>query len=283
MIYIVCVQFRCMWSGGGDKYSFRRQHLAGERNFFSLACALAPLLDEAGQAEVRDVLIPSHLPAAEQAITEVYRMKLGLLRWSPEAAALFEDMDLFMQETEADYTLFWRQLSLLPGMFLPAISAPPAPPVATTTTSVSEAEEKEKEGAGSFTALYSDETLLQPLADGFYRPLTPAETSRWAALLRRWLELLHSQLKTSAAPTDTEMSGSAVSLQMQCVNPKYVPREWMLVEAYQAAAQGDIAPLERLQQLFAAPYDEHSSEDESMFYRKMPFDLLDTGGVTTMT
>jgi hypothetical protein len=35
--------------------------------------------------------------------------------------------------------------------------------------------------------------------------------------------------------------------------------------------------------LFETPYDEHTPEDERDFYRKMPIDLLDTGGVTTMT
>ena len=273
-----------MWSGGGDKYSFRNQHIAGERNFFSLASALAPLLDEAGQAEVRDTLIPNHLPAAERAITETCRVKLGLLEWSAEAAVLFDDMDLCMEETEVDYTMFWRQLCHLPGMFLPAVAA------ATGTISASDMESE------SFTALHSDETLLQPLADVFYRPLTSTERSRWATLLRRWLQLLHTQLQTCAAhradsssdlEPDTEpsieLSGTAVSAQMRHVNPKYVPREWMLVEAYQAAAQGDTAPLERLQHLLASPYDEQSAEEESAFYRKMPSALLYTGGVTTMT
>lgn len=258
-----------MWSGGGEKYGFRQQHIAGERNFFSLATALAPLLNAAGQAEVREVLIPGHLFAAEKAIQDVYREKLGLLEWDAGAAALFKDMDIFMEETEADYTIFWRQLSLLPGMFLPAVEASAPEEGATTVT---------------FTSMYSDETLMQPLSDVFYRSLQPREVSKWASLLRTWLELLHSQLHVqSQVAGEHNLSGATVSAQMLRVNPKYVPREWMLVEAYVAAAEGNFAHLEKLQSLFASPYDEHSAEDERLFFRKMPVEMLDTGGVTTMT
>jgi uncharacterized protein YdiU (UPF0061 family) len=259
--------------------------LAGERNFFSLATALAPLLDEVSQAEIREVLIPAHLPAAEQAICEVYKAKLGLFEWGSDSdgpAALFEDMDILMEETEADYTMYWRQLSLLPGMFLPAAAGAAGAGAAGSSSE-------------TFADLYSDDTLMQPLAEVFYRPLKPHEVVRWAEVLRRWLVLLHGQLQQhehgaatsgcgeSPAAAGLSSSGASISAQMCRVNPKYVPREWMLVEAYQAAAQGDTAPLERLQALFATPYDEHSSEDERLFYRKMPAAMLNTGGVTVMT
>lgn len=242
----------CMWSGGGEKYSFRSQHLAGERNFFSLATAIMPLLDEAGQDEVKNAIIPAHLPAAEQAVREVYRAKLGLLESTGETVALFDELDAFMEATEADYTMFWRQLSHIPSSVFPGVLV-----------------ESCLDGA-------SNEQLFAPLVDSFYRALTLEERSRWSALVRRWLGLLIAQ--SSAGDTGADISG-----RMCRVNPKYVPREWMLVDAYQAAAQNDTRPLQRLQALFAAPYDEHSAEEESAFYCKMPVDLLDTGGVTTMT
>ena len=48
----------------------------------------------------------------------------------------------------------------------------------------------------------------------------------------------------------------AASESMKRASPKYVPREWMLVEAYSAAAAGDHTVVHRLQELFRAPYDE---------------------------
>jgi uncharacterized protein YdiU (UPF0061 family) len=269
-----------MWSGGGSKYSFRQQHIAGERNFFSLATAIAPLLDPDGQKEIEDVLIPSHLEAAEQAINDVYRTKLGLMEWTNAAAILFSDMDALMEHTEVDYTMFWRQLSLYPAMFLPVVTSgePPSPATAGTETETE---------TGAFTDLHSDESLLLPLADVFYRSLLPEERAQWATLIRRWLVLQHTQLLACAHRENDEtaagLSREALSAQMCRVNPKYVPREWMLVEAYTSAAQGDTAPLEQMQHLFRTPYDEHSAEEEMRFYRKMSVEMLGSGGVTTMT
>ena len=39
-------------------------------------------------------------------------------------------------------------------------------------------------------------------------------------------------------------------------NPKYVPREWMLVEAYEAANKGDFTRVHDLHQLLQDPYAE---------------------------
>jgi len=52
---------------------------------------------------------------------------------------------------------------------------------------------------------------------------------------------------------------SAMALQ---VSPKYVPREWMLVEAYERAEEGDYSELRRLEALFKDPYEDHSLELE---------------------
>jgi uncharacterized protein YdiU (UPF0061 family) len=252
--------YRCMWSGGGDKYSFRNQHLAGERNFFSLATALAPLMDQAGKSEITDVLIPSHLAVAEKAINDIYCAKLGLFEWTEEVAALFEEIDALMEATEVDYTMFWRQLSSLPGEFIPSSSS------SASSDDISGSE------------------LMGRMTEVFYHKLSPEEINRWSLLLHRWLKVLQSQVQTARSSSEgVDLSGAAITARMCRVNPKYVPREWMLVEAYQAAAQGNHRPLKRLQDLFETPYDEHTPEDERDFYRKMPIDLLDTGGVTTMT
>lgn len=79
-----------MWSGGGEKYSFRHQHMAGERNFFSLATAMLPLLDADGQQHVQTIIIPHHTQLAELAVLDIYRQKLGLKEMSLDAKALFE-------------------------------------------------------------------------------------------------------------------------------------------------------------------------------------------------
>ena len=43
---------------------------------------------------------------------------------------------------------------------------------------------------------------------------------------------------------------------MKKVNPKYIPREWMLKEAYTQAEKGSYATIHELYKLFLNPYDE---------------------------
>lgn len=69
------------------------------------------------------------------------------------------------------------------------------------------------------------------------------------------------------------------------VSPKYIPREWMLVDAYDAANKGDMSVFFELQSLFRAPYDEQDSL-ETKYYRKSPLEVIEgmgIGGVSHMT
>lgn len=69
---------------------------------------------------------------------------------------------------------------------------------------------------------------------------------------------------------------------MRATSPKYIPREWMLAEAYSAAEQGDHAPLEELRKLFAAPFDEHPQYEER-YYCRTPQDQVQKGGISFMS
>ena len=81
---------------------------------------------------------------------------------------------------------------------------------------------------------------LEALAPAFYVPPSPAKAKQWRDWLARW-----------------RRAGPYVNAMNQ-VNPLFVPREWMLVEAYEAAERGDNSVIETLQQLFMRPYsDDH--------------------------
>ena len=70
---------------------------------------------------------------------------------------------------------------------------------------------------------------------------------------------------------------------MRAANPKFVPREWMLVGAYTAAEAGDAGPLLALQALFREPYAERAGEEaEARFYRRQPDGAAEKGGVGRM-
>eukprot|EP00951_Prasinocladus_malaysianus_P014491 scaffold110233_cov34-Prasinocladus_malaysianus.AAC.1 len=60
--------------------------------------------------------------------------------------------------------------------------------------------------------------------DAFYAPMVPDSKSKWVSWLRKWRGALSEAHGGSKAMED-------VAADMRLVNPKYIPREWMLVEA----------------------------------------------------
>ena len=71
---------------------------------------------------------------------------------------------------------------------------------------------------------------------------------------------------------------------MNKVNPLFVPREWMLVEAYEAAERGDSSVIETLQQLFMRPYsDDHDPTLVAKYARRAPDGAHAQGGVGYMS
>ncbi|MFD2168414.1 YdiU family protein [Thalassotalea euphylliae] len=73
---------------------------------------------------------------------------------------------------------------------------------------------------------------------------------------------------------------SLTSQKMKQVNPKYTWREWLVVPAYQQAAEGDYSLIHELQSVLTNPYDEQSTEIEEKYYKKRPLELFGIGGVS---
>ena len=71
---------------------------------------------------------------------------------------------------------------------------------------------------------------------------------------------------------------------MTDVNPLFVPRERMLVEAYEAAERGDNSVIETLQLLFSRPYsDDHDPTLVAKYARRAPDGAHAQGGVGYMS
>lgn len=286
----------CMWEGGAPHFSFGNQAEAGNSNFMSFAKAVAGLFDTAGRRFVEETLVPEQLQLARAAVAEVVRQKLGLLTFTPEAAALYDQIKA-LTNRRVDYSIFWRELSKLPEQLLHL-------PREAWTKGV----------------------LIAPFEEAFYSPLNIIENGRLAYLLGEWLAILGAQLRESfrvgeesqesremsdkiapvaldpppppAPSTPSGVEGpqlvvaspvaissalaAGVSAQMRLVSPKYVPREWMLVSAYTAAEGGDYAQLLALQQLFRRPFDEQP-EHEAAFYRRAPDDLREKKAISCMS
>ena len=107
---------------------------------------------------------------------------------------------------------------------------------------------------------------LEALAPAFYAPPSPAKAKKWRDWLARWRR------------AEPDVKG------MNQVNPLFVPREWMLVEAYEAAERGDNSVIETLQRLFSRPYsDDHDPALVAKYARRAPDGAHAQGGVGYMS
>ena len=95
--------------------------------------------------------------------------------------------------------------------------------------------------------------------------------ARWGAWLHKWHTAL---MQEGRDPLE-------VSVAMKQVNPKYIPREWMLVEAYRSATDaGDFTQVRRLHALLANPYGEQSPELAALYYTKKRDEYFGLGGTS---
>lgn len=201
-----------------------------------------------------------------------------------------------MAHDKADYTLLWRQLSHYPEQYLSAsalpllLQSPPSrPPVRLNLDHLA------ANNTLDLLANTPDVELFTHLRDVFYdSDLEKNETvntavdqketkeKRWARWLRKWLGLVTRQIyqsdDTNLDTTDHTHNGTGtsknnnaaeISAAMRLASPKYVPREWMLVECYNKANNGDYSTFHSLQNVLSDPYSEQP-EIELLYYRKAP-------------
>jgi uncharacterized protein YdiU (UPF0061 family) len=178
---------------------------------------------ESHMAEVKAV-IDEWPDVMQSAVQQMWASKLGFTSTNDASKELQPElMHNLMRQDRVDYTIVWRQLAVV-------------------------AENAAK--SNDVDKIPADE-LLQPLLPAFfdYEGMTSQAQQlvqqRWSAWLRRWLRALidHSQQAPQQA-----LSSAAERMKLQ--NPKFIPREWMLVEAYKAAEQNNLQPLNTLIDLF---------------------------------
>lgn len=124
---------------------------------------------------------------------------------------------------------------------------------------------------GAASTGHEHDSLVAFIADAFYAQPAGQLSASWATWLGKWLE---------AVSLDSALN--AVAERLRATNPKYVPREWMLIEAYDKASRGDYSVVQELYKLFLRPYDEQP-EYEEKYYRRAPIAALKNGGCAHMT
>ena len=78
-----------------------------------------------------------------------------------------------------------------------------------------------------------------------------------------WLSAYGARLERDGRDADER------AREMRANSPKFVPREWMLAQAYEAADRGDLSVLRELYALLTSPYDEHPDLEEK-YYQRTP-------------
>jgi serine/tyrosine/threonine adenylyltransferase len=99
-------------------------------------------------------------------------------------------------------------------------------------------------------ALYDSNALSSSLA------------ARWEAWLRWRRKRIESELSAGSS-----LSMERRRAQMNRVNPCYVPRNYLLQLAIDAATQGDLAPLEELRQVLGNPYEKRAGFERYAAHR----------------
>ena len=155
--------------------------------------------------------------------------KLGLNTFEPEIDEdLCKELLALLAEVETDMTIFYRKLALL---------------------DVDMAVESQ-----------TDEQLLQPLLDAWYRFDSVSEDypSRVAVWLRKYINRLQQQGVLQVEKVQ----------RMNQVNPKYVLRNYLSQQAIDKAEQGDFSMVNELLEVMRHPYDEQAEKEN--YAKKRP-------------
>jgi len=226
------------WTGGGDHFSFLNQPRAAERNFDMFCKALQPLLtSHQGALQQLDEIRSGFGQVMQAQMEKMWTAKLGLGAFD---TVLFSELETLMVQTSVDYTIFFRELSMLPDD-------------------------------------------IGPLKKSFYSDSNHAMTEldkRWSEWLTKWKLLIANTSNANSAPS---RSLEEITKQMKRVNPKYSLREWLLVPAYQQAADGNYALLRELQEVMTQPYAEQTKDVEEKYYRLKPSEFCDVGGFSHLS
>ena len=100
------------WTGGGDHFAFLNQPVAAERNFEMFCTALQPLLSSDHSASQQlDEIRNGFGQVMQEEMEKMFAAKLGLGTFN---AALFNELATLMTQTSVDYTIFFRELSMVP-------------------------------------------------------------------------------------------------------------------------------------------------------------------------
>jgi uncharacterized protein YdiU (UPF0061 family) len=185
--------------------------------------------------------------AMQSQMEKMWAAKLGLGTFH---AALFSDLETLMVQTPVDYTLFFRELSMVPDDI-----------------------------ASLKKSFYKDSRSAMVSLHPTYETDPEGMENRWSEWLTKWKSLIGSTATTDAN-TAPPCSREELARQMKLVNPKYSLREWFVAPAYQQATAGNYSLVRELQDVMTQPYAEQSKEVDAKYYKLKPPESFEVGGLS---
>ena len=105
-----------------------------------------------------------------------------------------------------------------------------------------------------------DEKLLAPLQEAYYAPEKISNENR--SRMANWVRRYKKRLAKDGTPDEIRRK------QMNTVNPKYVPRNYLVQLAIDKAEQDDYSMVKELLEVSRRPYDDQAGKEQ--FAEKRP-------------
>ncbi|CAE8604653.1 unnamed protein product, partial [Polarella glacialis] len=292
--------FFAKWTGSGRHFAFINQPQAALANYYVFVDSVAPVLGE-DAGEITRAVKARAAAQMKAAVADMWRTKMGFSETCSLAAeALWEELERLMRRSDVDYTILFRQLAAVAEVASEEETSGVQP---LSPTPGAQVRAKDLVGAAQLNGLFgtclqfvadsgrwavamesgeekalkpenlevraTGDQLLRPILAAFYVQPSEELKARWLHWLRVW---------RSALALESAGGGpAAAAARMRSANPKFIPREWMLIQAYDAAAKGDYGSVQELFKLFLTPYDEHP-ELEAKYFCKTPPEYQKKGG-----
>ena len=247
--------------GSGQHYGFLNQPVAGLANYSILVMSVAPIISgHTGKhmEEIVETWMRRAKDVFQQKANETFRVKLGFKKDNDAVDHLWKEVEPLLRGSRVDWTLFWRQLTYVAQEFPDANSKDYE-----VMMNVLEA----CEGTGKDRVLSDWSPFYEKMSDELRR--------MWITWIKMWRDAVKAHAESTG--------GNPYYDRMRIENPKFVLREWMLVDAYKAAAKGNYSLIEELHKLIQKPYDEGSAEQSAKFYKRATEKAATSGGCGFMS
>lgn len=218
------------WVGGGVPYSFIRQPHAAAINLSGLAAVFIELLKEVGKKEgLSSAELKGCISEVEQSVSSSFVENFH--------AAHDENCraKLGLLEWDAEAQALWGELCSL-----------------MTSSSGDEGIDFTNLFRCLSTPSPAEQSLilLQPAAFETVDTWPQAHKEAWIA----WLSRYWARVEADGRPFGDRLT------EMEAVNPKFILRNWMAAEAYEAAESGNFEVVRELHDLLSRPYDDQGSD-----------------------